>query len=641
MVAIAQSPLKSHWVIVLCGGRGSRLGSVTESIPKSLALVHDKPIIWYTFLTLYKDGFRKFIFPLGYRGSMIEEFLTKEFDELDCEIRFIDTGEDTPISQRLHKVSSQIAEGDDFFLINGDTFFDFDILGMYHFHRRKNALATLSSVEIVSEYGILVEEDGQLTDFAREKKVSYFTLNGGKNARGHVNSGFVWLNKDALKLIDLETCKNFEQELFPKIIKRGRAVHFKIEGNWFSVDTNKDLNIINLREGNQKELGEMVKKAKENLATRYSYQSRYYGDVNELKENILNKTIIPHQVEVQPGPIGGDICWLKCPYCYGNTAQDSGERLTPERYVDIMTQIAEGGVKKVIFAGYATDPLFYTHIEDIVQVALDYNQVTGFHTKAINISDRLAKQITGASIAPLSYFSISVDSGNNETYNKVHGVPQSQAKLYDKVIANIKRLVDERSKTDAPLDISATYLLNPLNNSSEEVLKSIHDLRDAGVDLIRFTFPQVPRGYSVSSDDSNIPTHEQITEYMKRLRPLIEQENDSQCQVLILDLDGMHDVYEVPRSLPCFARYIFPSIGFDGWLSHCSESAAPHFRGLAMGNLQEEDFWDVFYNYDSNNFKGGMEVTCGKMEQLNCKCDRKEHVVNSRLKESGVFDGII
>jgi glucose-1-phosphate cytidylyltransferase len=641
MVAISQPLLKNHWVIVLCGGRGSRLDSVTESIPKSLALLHDKPIIWYTFLTLFNYGFRKFIFPLGYRGAMIEEFITKEFDELGCEIRFLETGLDTPIAQRLYKVSSQIDDGDDFFLINGDTFFDFDIHEMYHIHRRKKALATLSSVEIISEYGILIEEEGQLKSFSREEKISYFSLNGNGNTRGHVNSGFVWLNKDALKLIDLQTCKKFEYELFPKIIKIGRAVHYKIKGNWFSVDTNKDLNIINQRDEGLKELGEMVKKSKQDLTTRYSYQSRYYSNVNELKESILDKTIIPHQVEIQPGPIGGDICWLKCPYCYGHTAEDSGERLTPERYVEIMRQIAEGGVKKVIFAGYATDPLFYSHIEDIVEVALDYNQITGFHTKAINISDRLAKLITKPSIAPLSYFSISVDSGNNETYNKVHGVPQSQAKLYDKVISNIRRLADERAKSNAPLDISATYLLNSFNNSSEEVLKSIHDLRDAGVDLIRFTFPQVPRGYSTSSNDSNIPSQEKIKEYMKRLRPLIEQENNSSCQVLILDLDGMHDVYEVSRSLPCFARYVFPSIGFDGWLSHCSESAAPHFRDLAMGNLQEQDFWDVFYNYDVNNFKSGMAITCGKMEQLNCKCDRKEHVVNSRLKGSGVFDDII
>ena len=239
MISASQSPIKNHWVIVLCGGRGSRLGSVTESIPKSLVLIHDKPIIWYTFLTLYKDGFRKFVFPLGYRGSMIEEFISKEFYSLDCKIRFIDTGEDTPISQRLHKVSNQIADEDDFFLINGDTFFDFDILGMYHFHRRKNALATLSSVKIISDYGILIEEGGQLKNFSREEEVSHFTLNRKKNARGYVNSGFVWLNKDALKLIDLENCKNFEQELFQKVIKMGRAAHFKIDGNWFSVDTKK------------------------------------------------------------------------------------------------------------------------------------------------------------------------------------------------------------------------------------------------------------------------------------------------------------------------------------------------------------------------------------------------------------------
>jgi glucose-1-phosphate cytidylyltransferase len=265
MVKNSQTSLENQWVIVLCGGRGSRLGTVTESIPKSLALVHDKPIIWFAFLTLYDAGFRKFIFPLGYRGSMIEEFLSKKLGGLDCEMRFIDTGEDTPISKRLHNVSDQISEGDDFFLINGDTFFNFDILEMFHLHRRESALATLSTVEIISEYGILVEEDGQLKDFSREEKVSYLSLKRKSNARGHVNSGFVWLNKDALKLIDLENCENFEHELFPKIIKMGRAVHFKIEGSWFSVDTNKDLNIINMREGNQKELGEMVKKTKENF----------------------------------------------------------------------------------------------------------------------------------------------------------------------------------------------------------------------------------------------------------------------------------------------------------------------------------------------------------------------------------------
>ena len=80
---------------------------------------------------------------------------------------------------------------------------------------------------------------------------------------------------------------------------------------------------------------------------------------------IINKTIVPHQVEVQPGPMRGNICWLSCPYCYGNTAIDTGERLSKERYLEIMDQIAEGGVNKIIFAGYATDPLNYENIEEL------------------------------------------------------------------------------------------------------------------------------------------------------------------------------------------------------------------------------------------------------------------------------------
>ena len=123
-------------------------------------------------------------------------------------------------------------------------------------------------VKIISDYGILIEEGGQLKDFSREEEVSHFTLNRKKSARGHVNSGFVWLNKEALKLIDLENCKNFEQELFSKIIKMGRATHFKIEGNWFSVDTKKDLNTINQKEGNQMTLGKRAQETKKNLSKR-------------------------------------------------------------------------------------------------------------------------------------------------------------------------------------------------------------------------------------------------------------------------------------------------------------------------------------------------------------------------------------
>mgnify|MGYP001368074504 CR=1 FL=1 len=78
------------------------------------------------------------------------------------------------------------------------------------------------------------------------------------------------MNKEALKLIDLENCKNFEQELFPKIIKMGRAAHFKIEGNWFSIDTQKDLDIINSKPEGINHIGYALEETKKSLEKIYN-----------------------------------------------------------------------------------------------------------------------------------------------------------------------------------------------------------------------------------------------------------------------------------------------------------------------------------------------------------------------------------
>ena len=82
------------------------------------------------------------------------------------------------------------------------------------------------------------------------------------------------------------------------------------------------------------------------------------------------------------------------------------------------------------------------------------------------------------------------------------------------------------------------------------------------------------------------------------------------------------------RSFPCFARFIYPTIGFDGFLANCSQSAAPHFRDMALGNLVTVDFWDAFYDYDTADLPGFLERQHQKMMRNDCRCDRKEHTVN-------------
>ena len=634
--------LEDHWAVVLCGGRGSRLGRISDEMPKPMVRVHDRPLIWYVVLNLYKQGFRRFIFPLGYKGEMIENYLRREFDEHDVEMRFFDTGTSTPIARRLAIATTIIPKGDDFLIINGDTFFDFDILSMFQLHRRRGAWLTLSSVKVVSSYGLILQDkNGNVVDFVREGRVDHFLVeSGGEEYLGYVNAGIAWINKLALGMIDLDRSENFEQDLFPLLIRSGKDVaHYEIEGEWFAIDTPKDLDIVNLNVETKQNIGEVVKSAKADLTSRYQYRTRYFDDVNRLKEEIINKTVKPHQVEIQPGPVGGELCWLRCPYCYGNTATDSGERLAPQRYEEVLREIAEGGVNKLVFAGYATDPLNYRHIEDLHKIALEYGQIFGFHTKAIKVSDRLIEQITDSKIAPMSYFSVSVDAGTNETYNRYHGVPSSTARIYDRVRANLTRIAEARDRQGVPLDLSATYLLSPMNNSPDEVLKAIRELRDTGIDLIRFTFPQRPRGFSAEME-GYIPRRPQVVEDIRQLRALIEAESSAECQVLILDLDEDENI-DKARTLPCFARFVFPSIGFDGWLSHCSESAAPHFREMALGDLNQRNFWDLYYDYDSEMLAGYFERYTELMNRLGCKCDRKEHVVNARIAESGIFNDFL
>lgn len=366
------------------------------------------------------------------------------------------------------------------------------------------------------------------------------------------------------------------------------------------------------------------------LKSRYDYVKRMIPDPRATLDAIYAKRVIPYQVEIQPGPVSGPICWLKCPYCYGGAASDDGARLTPERYVEIMQEIAAGGVKKVIFAGYATDPLNYKHIDQLVNVAVDSRQVIGFHTKALKIPAKLLDCLVRPDVTDTSYFSVSVDAGSDVVYNRVHGVSNLKAKTYSKVIANIRKLSEQCRSSGSSLEIMATYLVNEHNSSVSEIKQAITDLRAAGAKMVRFTFPQMPRGADVAEVADFVPGQQEKSSIMARIKTVIEQEDSADCNVLIRDMDEELNTEGVARTLPCFSRFVFPTVGFDGHLYHCSESASPDFREMSIGNLATDGFWESYYSYLTETLE--MERSCNLMNKLSCKCDRKEHAVNATLK---------
>ncbi len=376
----------------------------------------------------------------------------------------------------------------------------------------------------------------------------------------------------------------------------------------------------------------MKNKNQKDLEKKYLFKTEYVKDILNFKKKIFEKKIIPHQVEFQAPPRGKKICWLECPYCYGLSANDNGERLERKRGLEILKQILDGGVKKIIFAGYATDPLNCSYIDELLDLTIQSNSVFGFNTKALRISENFFNILENKKIVEDSYVSLSIDAGSNETYNKIHGVKGS-AKIYDKVLENTKRLGVSRKKNN--FDLSAAYLVNVHSANVNDYENFINNFMEAGCNLLRFTFPQQPKG--ITLDQGVIPSEDDKINYKIDLEKLKKKYENSNCSILIVDADADHDIYNKPRTLPCFARYIFPTVGFDGWLYNCSQSSSPNFRSSALGDLTKNDFWNLYYNYEVENFEN-FQVSCNKkIKESGCRCDRKEHVLNQRIIDSKIF----
>ena len=132
---------KIRTAIILCGGRGTRLGNITKKIPKTLVKVQGKEILWYLIQFLKINNFNHLILPLGYRSNLIKNFLKKN-NNFQIKIDTINTGSNTNIGRRLNIISNYVIS-DNFLLINGDTILNFNLKKIFETHTKKKILQLL------------------------------------------------------------------------------------------------------------------------------------------------------------------------------------------------------------------------------------------------------------------------------------------------------------------------------------------------------------------------------------------------------------------------------------------------------------------------------------------------------------------
>ena len=96
-------------VVILSGGRGTRLQERTKEIPKPLVEVGEWPILWHVVRIYAAQGFRRFYVATGYKGELIEEFVGGESWPAGVTVECVDTGLDTPTGGRIHRCATASA----------------------------------------------------------------------------------------------------------------------------------------------------------------------------------------------------------------------------------------------------------------------------------------------------------------------------------------------------------------------------------------------------------------------------------------------------------------------------------------------------------------------------------------------------
>src|SRR3712207_2638254 len=120
-------------VVILCGGRGTRLQEHTRSIPKPLVEIGGRPIVWHVVQIYAAQGLRDFVLHTGYKGEMIEAFARETVWPEGVSVRCVDTGPDTPTGGRIAR-ARPLLDGARFMATYADGVADIDLGALRDFH---------------------------------------------------------------------------------------------------------------------------------------------------------------------------------------------------------------------------------------------------------------------------------------------------------------------------------------------------------------------------------------------------------------------------------------------------------------------------------------------------------------------------
>ena len=217
-------------VIILAGGFGTRLGEVTDLIPKPMVSVGGKPIIVHLMEHFASYGHTQFHLALGYKANVIEKYFNEH--SFQWSINLHDTGLHTATGGRAKQISSSL-NGEQCFLTYGDGLSNVDLSELETFHNNHGRLATVTAVHPAARFGELDLDGDRVLSFEEKPQLQ----------TGWINGGFFLLENDFFKYISSDSIM-LEREPLESATKDKNLFAFKHDGFWQCMDTRRDHSLL-------------------------------------------------------------------------------------------------------------------------------------------------------------------------------------------------------------------------------------------------------------------------------------------------------------------------------------------------------------------------------------------------------------
>ena len=240
-------------VVILAGGLGTRISEESHLKPKPMIEIGGRPILWHIMKYYSEFGFHDFVICLGYKQYVVKEFFADYFlhtsdvtfdlanNRMEVhnnyaepwKVTLVDTGLNTMTGGRVKRIQPYIGD-EPFMLTYGDGVCNVDLKGLVEFHKSHGKTATITTVSIDQQKGVLdIGPDNTIRSF-REKAASDGAI---------INGGFMVLNPEVFSYLKDDTTV-FEQEPMTRQAAEGQLMSFYHDGFWQCMDTQREMQLL-------------------------------------------------------------------------------------------------------------------------------------------------------------------------------------------------------------------------------------------------------------------------------------------------------------------------------------------------------------------------------------------------------------